>query len=148
MKDIDRKRKFLEDSGIDKINLNGWVDHNGNSIGKSWPFDQLSEKRAEVERSYHSVVAKVTRPPGTPLADNKGGIDLNAVHLNLQIKPDGHGVPLPINRQDMEQLKNIQGFVPEIIEIKPPSICLSLKNYSYPWWHLLTADKRPLLVNK
>jgi hypothetical protein len=49
----------------------------------------------------------------------KGGIDLNAANLNLLIKRDGAGVPLPINMQDMEQLKNIQGFVPEIIEIKP-----------------------------
>jgi tetratricopeptide (TPR) repeat protein len=120
MKDIDRKRKFLEDSGIDKINMDGWVDDKGIPIGKSWPFDQLSEKRAEVEKAYQNVAAvKATKPLGTPLADNKGGIDLNAAHLNLQIKRDGNGVPLPINMQDMEQLKNIQGFVPEIIEIKP-----------------------------
>jgi hypothetical protein len=50
---------------------------------------------------------------------NKGGIDFNAVNLNLQIKRDGKGVPLPIARQDMAQLSRIQGFEPEIIEIKP-----------------------------
>jgi len=49
----------------------------------------------------------------------KGGIDFNAVNLNLQIKRDGRGVPLPLARQDMAQLSNIQGFEPQIIEIQP-----------------------------
>ena len=49
----------------------------------------------------------------------KGGIDLNSANLNLQIKRDGNGVPLPLIKQDMEQLNNIEGFVPVIIEIKP-----------------------------
>ena len=49
----------------------------------------------------------------------QGGIDFNAANLHLQIKRDGRGVPLPLDRQDMAQLNNIQGFVPEIIEIKP-----------------------------
>jgi len=48
-----------------------------------------------------------------------GGIDLNSINLNLLIKRDGNGVPLPISRQDMAQLSHIQGFVPKIIEIKP-----------------------------
>ena len=48
-----------------------------------------------------------------------GGIDLNAANLNLQIKRDGKGVPLPLAQQDMAQLVNIQGFVPIILEIKP-----------------------------
>jgi hypothetical protein len=48
-----------------------------------------------------------------------GGIDFNAMNLNLQIKRDGRGVPLPLALQDMAQLNRIQGFEPEIIEIKP-----------------------------
>jgi CheY-like chemotaxis protein len=48
-----------------------------------------------------------------------GGIDFNSVNLNLQIKRDGKGVPLPLAQQDMAQLSRIQGFEPEIIEIKP-----------------------------
>jgi len=47
-----------------------------------------------------------------------GGIDLNAAHLNLQIKRDGQGVPLPINQQDLENIK-IEGLIPVIISIKP-----------------------------
>jgi len=47
-----------------------------------------------------------------------GGIDLNSANLNFQIKRDGRGVPLPLGQQDMAQLSRIQGFIPEIIEIK------------------------------
>jgi len=48
-----------------------------------------------------------------------GGIDLNSANMNLQIKRDGKGVPLPMAQQDMAQLSLIQGFVPVILEIKP-----------------------------
>ncbi|MBF0490259.1 MAG: hypothetical protein HQL15_06515 [Candidatus Omnitrophica bacterium] len=48
-----------------------------------------------------------------------GGIDMNSVNLTLEIKRDGKGVPLPLALQDMAQLSRIEGFIPEIIEIKP-----------------------------
>jgi hypothetical protein len=48
-----------------------------------------------------------------------GGIDFNAANMNLLVKRDGRGVPLPLVQQDMGQLSRIQGFIPEIIEIKP-----------------------------
>jgi len=51
-------------------------------------------------------------------ADKVGGIDLNPVHLNLQIKRDGSGVPLPLNLQPIETMQ-INGFVPIIINITP-----------------------------
>jgi hypothetical protein len=50
---------------------------------------------------------------------NLGGIDFNSAHLAMIIKRDGHGVPLPLVQQDMAQLSHIQGFEPQIIEIKP-----------------------------
>ncbi len=52
-------------------------------------------------------------------ADEFGGLDLNAAPLNLLIKRDGRGVPLPLLRQDWAQLSQIRGFYPTIIEIKP-----------------------------
>ncbi len=51
-----------------------------------------------------------TQPPG--------GIDLNPMHLNLEIKRDSQGVPLPVPLQPIEQMK-IEGFVPIIINITP-----------------------------
>ncbi len=50
-----------------------------------------------------------------------GGIDLNAANLNLVIKRDGYGVPLPLAQQDMAQLTNIEGLDPVILSIKPAS---------------------------
>ena len=47
-----------------------------------------------------------------------GGIDFDAKNLDLQIKRDGSGVPLPLNLQPLESM-NIEGFVPIIIEIRP-----------------------------
>lgn len=49
----------------------------------------------------------------------QGGIDLNAEHFDMQIKRDGKGMPLPFALQDIEMLKNISGFTPKILEIKP-----------------------------
>jgi len=50
-----------------------------------------------------------------------GGIDLNPALLDLQIKRDGNGVPLPINLQPIESM-NIEGFFPVIIHITPMSV--------------------------
>jgi hypothetical protein len=47
-----------------------------------------------------------------------GGIDFNSANLNLQIKRDGKGVPLPISQQDLEHI-NIDGLIPIIIDIRP-----------------------------
>ena len=63
--------------------------------------------------------AVLTSPGVVQSVDLKGGIDLNAANLNLQIKRDGNGVPLPLLQQDLTQMNNIQGFIPVIIEVKP-----------------------------
>ncbi|MFT5386955.1 MAG: hypothetical protein ACI9E5_000074 [Candidatus Omnitrophota bacterium] len=47
-----------------------------------------------------------------------GGIDLNPELLDLQIKRDGAGVPLPVIDQNFEEM-NIQGFLPIIINVTP-----------------------------
>ncbi len=52
-------------------------------------------------------------------AKDLGGIDLNPANLNLRIKRDGKGVPLPVGQQDMGQLNNIEGLMPVIIKIVP-----------------------------
>lgn len=50
-----------------------------------------------------------------------GGIALDAKMLDLQIKRDGNGVPLPISQQPLDKI-NIQGFVPQIISIQPVNL--------------------------
>ena len=50
--------------------------------------------------------------------DEVGGIDLNPLLMDLQIKRDGNGIPLPLPQQPVENM-NIDGFVPVIIHIAP-----------------------------
>jgi len=49
---------------------------------------------------------------------NRGGIDLNPALLDLQIKRDGKGIPLPLNQQPILQMR-IEGFFPVIIDVVP-----------------------------
>ena len=51
-------------------------------------------------------------------AVTRGGIDFNAANLNLQIKRDGNGVPLPISQQILENI-HIDGLIPVLLGIKP-----------------------------
>jgi len=71
-------------------------------------------------QKYGDMISEMTLPRTD--AAMKGGIDLNSANLNLQIKRDGNGVPLPLLQQDWAQLNGIQGFIPIIIEIKPVTI--------------------------
>ena len=64
----------------------------------------------------------------SPVTDKKpvGGIDLNAGLLDLQIRRDGRGVPLPLPQQPIESM-HIDGFIPVILNITPvPSLPLLL----------------------
>lgn len=55
------------------------------------------------------------------VADPKtGGIDLNAANLDMQIRRDGNGIVLPIDQQDLENIR-IDGLVPVILQIQPAS---------------------------
>lgn len=54
----------------------------------------------------------------TPKEQKYGGIDLNPKLLDLQIKRDDQGIPLPLFDQPIEQM-NIEGFVPVIINVVP-----------------------------
>jgi len=54
-----------------------------------------------------------------------GGIDLNPALLDLQIKRDSNGIPLPLPLQPIESM-NIQGFTPIIIHVTPVNVPLLL----------------------
>ncbi len=47
-----------------------------------------------------------------------GGIDFDPSNMNLQVKRDGKGVPLPVPQQNLEQI-NIEGLYPVIINMMP-----------------------------
>lgn len=77
---------------------------------------QTSRPGTIVDNASNNVVdnAFVVEAPVT--AAHYGGIDLNAANLNLRIKRDGSGVPLPVSMQDLEGFQ-IDGLTPEIISI-------------------------------
>ncbi len=58
------------------------------------------------------------RLAASPETTNVGGINLNAALLDLQIKRDGQGIPLPSFQQPIGDMK-IDGFLPVIIDIAP-----------------------------
>jgi len=45
-----------------------------------------------------------------------GGINLNPVALDLQIKRDGAGIPLPLSEQRLSDV-DVSGFFPVILEV-------------------------------
>ncbi|MBZ0165828.1 MAG: UTP--glucose-1-phosphate uridylyltransferase [Candidatus Omnitrophica bacterium] len=56
----------------------------------------------------------VTQKPETT-----GGIDSNPDLVELQIMRDGNGVALPLPMQPVDTLRNIDGFIPVIIQMTP-----------------------------
>ncbi len=48
-----------------------------------------------------------------------GGINLDSSMLNLKIKRDGNGVPLPVEMQDMDAAMQVQGFRHQILFMQP-----------------------------
>ncbi|MBZ0166982.1 MAG: phosphoenolpyruvate carboxykinase (GTP), partial [Candidatus Omnitrophica bacterium] len=78
-----------------------------------------AEVVAEVDEAL--TVQQRERPETT------GGIDFNPELLEMQIKRDGEGIPLPVLQQPSEVLQNINGFVPVIIDMTPvPNLPLIL----------------------
>jgi hypothetical protein len=99
---------------------------NGEENQKREKQKKEQEKKEQFEKDYQESQEgpqdqqQSTEDNGSK-PDNamKGGIDFNSANLNLQIKRDGRGVPLPLLQQDWAKLNQIQGLVPTIIEIRP-----------------------------
>jgi hypothetical protein len=80
-------------------------------------LDGFSYKEILKELRQMKVVPSTNESRSAAMILTKGGIDLNSANLNLKIKRDGKGVPLPVTQQDLAQI-NINGLVPVIINIK------------------------------
>ncbi len=62
--------------------------------------------------------AGVSSPVDDEFGNPPGGIDFDPSFMDLQIKRDGRGIPLPIPQQDLRQIR-IEGLYPVIIDIAP-----------------------------
>ncbi len=79
----------------------------------------LSEASSSPLEAQTASAATVDEKPATNIsAAAPGGIDFDPSKLNLQIKRDGRGVPLPLPQQNLENI-NINGLYPVIINIMP-----------------------------
>ncbi len=100
------------------------------TLGHEWEIDPHAIATALGFESWDGM-EKQLFPDGAATAEpqigkdaamkSPGGIDMNSANLNMQIKRDGHGVPLPLAQQDLAQISDIDGLVPVIISIKPAS---------------------------
>lgn len=110
--------RLIEDAVDWKRNLNS--DFNFKYV----PATKVTAGSEEVATPAH---IEVLRKDGDVDSAQKdlGGIDLDPRKLDLQIKRDGNGVPLPVSAQPWDAI-NIQGFVPVIYRIEPVNIPLLL----------------------
>jgi len=95
---------------------------------------KISDQKAgspitEIVNQYFSRVS--TSNESLETGHQKGGIDFNADHLNLQIKRDGNGVPLPLNLQPIESM-NIDGLYPVILNVAPITVPMLLSRLDLP----------------
>jgi len=77
--------------------------------------DEKSESNfGELEKQAAEVLKAAEDAAQLPV----GGIDLDAAMMDMRIKTDGSGVPLPIELQDIDNV-NVPGLSPVILEIMP-----------------------------
>ncbi len=103
-----------------------YTNSQGVSLGDDYPIgnlaDTIQEKIEQADKSFGGGTdVDVAGNVLDAAMKDPGGIDMNSANLDLQIKRDGKGVPLPLSQQDMALLSRIEGFVPRIIAIKPAS---------------------------
>lgn len=79
-------------------------------------YPKPSNSRINTRRLDLSNVEKIDQR--FPSVKKYGGINLNPKLLDLQIKRDEDGIPLPLNQQPLNEMK-IDGFLPFIIQITP-----------------------------
>jgi len=82
----------------------------------------ITNSSIRVDVNDQAMLLTVTESKSSP---EHGGINLDAGLLDLQIKRDENGVPLPMPKQSLETI-NIDGFVPVIINITPVTNMLFL----------------------
>lgn len=76
----------------------------------------LTYGRSQLEEERAKITSQKTSSPINK--DAYGGINLNPELIDLQIKRDGNGVPLPVNLQPIYNME-IDGFIPIIINVTP-----------------------------
>ncbi|MCB9757263.1 MAG: hypothetical protein H6753_02420 [Candidatus Omnitrophica bacterium] len=74
-------------------------------------------------KAYDSTINKIGEDvkAGATASSQVGGINFDPTLMNLQVKRDKNGVPLPVFQQDLPNI-NIEGLYPVIINIAPATM--------------------------
>ncbi|MEI6438086.1 MAG: hypothetical protein WCO69_04995 [Candidatus Omnitrophota bacterium] len=98
----------------------GWgVDEKGNVVPLLKTMATLPERgELNLEGMLFAPQESGLKIRSTVKPADVGGIDFARSSLNMQIKRDGSGVPLPISQQNLDNIK-IDGLVPVILNIQP-----------------------------
>jgi len=81
--------------------------------------------KGPLAKGLHSASPVAATMIDNQIINSPGGIDFNPELLDLQIKRDGNGVPLPLMQQPIGDM-HIEGFLPVIINISPITIPMIL----------------------
>jgi len=84
----------------------------------------LTQSLAQGDMTVSSAIQAART--GTAAELPLGGINLNPVALDLQIKRDGNGVPLPLSEQRLRDV-DVSGFFPVILEVASGGDVLSAR---------------------
>ncbi|MBF0485941.1 MAG: hypothetical protein HQL16_05460 [Candidatus Omnitrophica bacterium] len=84
---------------------------------KKWLGVQLAKINEASDAAMVTAIKPVDRAQ-TSDDFTRGGIDMNAANLDLTIRRDGRGMPLPTSEQNLDNI-HIDGLVPVILDIKP-----------------------------
>lgn len=132
---VDEKKGFRYDGSKEGHEWADWLDtqfKSGRRYSIEFINDRIShvyyQSDAEQRRLNRSVIVSVVNQAAeNAQLSNKGGIDMNASSLDLVIKRDGNGVVLPLEQQDLDQIR-IDGLVPVIINIFPAKLYFASPN--------------------
>jgi len=86
--------------------------------------ERLLEKAAEMALEVNKKAAGEAKADKAMVVNRKsidknGGIDFSADKVNLEIQNSSQGINLHLDSVQLEELKNVSGFVPVIINIQP-----------------------------
>ncbi|MBF0388218.1 MAG: hypothetical protein HQL20_10285 [Candidatus Omnitrophica bacterium] len=89
-----------------------------NQLAQSLKMDVSAVRRLLVEVNSLLAAGPVDHASKPEEKNLRGGIDFAQSNLDMQIKRDGAGVPLPISQQNLDNIR-IDGLVPVILNIQP-----------------------------
>ncbi len=101
--------------GIKSIKNERWLGDLGNYLLRVQTLENNIAEEAERITAWLNDRAATD----AALTATNGGIDFNPKALEMNIKRDGKGIPLPVSQQPIEQFMQLQEFVPVIINIAP-----------------------------